>query len=158
MVKRSFTVQCLQGDSIQLLCNFEKEARISEPDIWGWNFKYDEYMEKLKSLNIDSLSNSKIIVAINDGKIVARCDIAIMFTLLDFEKTGYVDWIYTLKKYRGKGIGKEMLKYAERYFKNENVRSYFLFTANNNEAYEFYHRQNILTLSNEEVAKKEIKF
>lgn len=144
---------CKEYD-IEALCNFEKEARETEKDIWGWNFNEEDYINKLKMLNIDDMENTKIIVAKYKDKIVGRCDISINFTLVDFNKTGYVDWIYTLKGNRCMGIGKKLLRGAEEYFKSKGVSSFYLFTASNNEAQQFYHRQNELSITKEEVAKR----
>ncbi|MEG2869875.1 MAG: GNAT family N-acetyltransferase [Terrisporobacter sp.] len=135
---------------------FEKEARLTEPGVLYWNIDEKEYTDKLKELNIEKLENSKIIIAKQQEKIIGRCDISIMLSLVNCEKTGYIDWIYTLKGYRGKGIGKKMLKGAEDYFKDRNVVYYFLITASNEQAHEFYHRQSDLKFYNREVAEKNI--
>lgn len=153
---KNITISCVNNDDIESLCEFEKEARTTEPAIWGWEFVESEYKEKLKSLNINKLDNSKIIVAKLDNKIIGRCDIAIITSLVECSKTGYVDWIYTLKAYRGLGIGKKLLKGAEKYFKSQCVEYYFLFTASNEQAQEFYHRQSDLSFKNREVAEKAI--
>lgn len=106
---------------------------------------------------MERLTNTKVIIAVKDGTIIGRCDAAIILSLVDFKKTGYIDWIYTLINYRENGIGKKTLKGAEEYFKSQGVKDYYLFTASNEQAHEFYNRQSDLNFSNREVAEKEIK-
>ena len=78
-----------------------------------------------------------------------------MLSLVNCEKVGYVDWIYTLKNFRGRGIGKILLEKSENYFKSRFVSYYFLMTASNEQAQEFYHRQDSLKFSKREVAEKD---
>jgi ribosomal protein S18 acetylase RimI-like enzyme len=153
----NITILCATNEDVNDICDFEQQARITEPDIWISEFNESEYKEKLNSANLENLLNTKIMIAKQGNSIIGRCDIAINLSLMDFKKTGYVDWIYTLTKYRGNGVGKKLLKGAENYFKNEGVEDYYLFTASNEEAKQFYHRQNDLTFSNKEVAEKTIK-
>lgn len=150
-------IKCATNEDIGALCEFEKQARLTEPDIWVLDFNEALYKEQLGSLDMEKLTNTKVIIAVKDGAIIGRCDAAIMLSLVDFKKTGYIDWIYTLINYRGNGIGKKMLKGAEEYFKSQGVKDYYLFTASNEQAHEFYHRQSDLNFSNREVAEKEIK-
>lgn len=71
-------------------------------------------------------------------------------------KTGYIDWIYVLKAKRGQGIGKKLLNGAENYFKKLRINNYYLFTAENEQAQAFYHKQDF-DFENREVAEKVIK-
>lgn len=50
-----------------------------------------------------------------------------------------------------------MLQGAENYFKSEGAKNYFLFTASNKQAHEFYHRQADLIFLKKEAAEKELK-
>lgn len=150
------TVRCAVDSDIEAICKFEAQARLTEPDIWGWEFDEKQYKEKLKALKLEELNNSKIVIALHGGVIVGRCDAAVIFSLVNCEKTGYIDWIYMLINYRGKGIGKKLLKGAEGFFKGQGIKNYYLFTASNEQATEFYHRQKDLEFSNREVAEKEI--
>lgn len=148
-------IKVLTSKDIDVLCEFEKEARKTEPDIWLDEFKEDEYREKLESININKLENTKIVIAEQNGVIIGRCDIMISLSLFDFEKSGYIDWVYVLKDQRGKGIGKKLFRGAEEYFKSQGVKRYYLFTAENKQAQEFYHRQDF-KFSKSEVAEKEL--
>ncbi|MDU7967101.1 MAG: GNAT family N-acetyltransferase, partial [Paeniclostridium sordellii] len=104
---------------------------------------------------LESLENSKIVIVKQGDKVIGRCDICIMLSLVNCEKVGYVDWIYTLKNFRGRGIGKILLEKSENYFKSRFVSYYFLMTASNEQAQEFYHRQDSLKFSKREVAEKD---
>ena len=146
--------RCANHTDINALCEFEKEARLTEPNILQWPFDEVEYKENLLDINFSDLNHCKIVIAKKDDKILARCDIAIVLSLVDFKKTGYVDWIYTLINHRNNGIGKKLLETAEEFFKNNGVEYYYLFTASNEEAYEFYHRQDDLNFYHKEIAWK----
>ena len=100
---KEIEVKYLEEKAIDKLIEFEKESKKTEPDIWIGSFKEEEYRRKFEGYNIDALKNNKIIVAEIDGKIVGRCDVLIMDSLFDFERAGYIDWIYTLKDNRGMG-------------------------------------------------------
>lgn len=156
MSNQNIIIKCATNEDIEDICRFEKEARITEPEIWGWEFNEDDYTKKLNLINLEKLNTSKIVIAKQNNIIVGRCDIGIILSLLECEKTGFIDWIYTLKNYRGIGIGKELLKGAEIHFKSQGVNSYYLFTASNEQSKQFYHRQNNFVFSTKEVAKKEI--
>lgn len=150
------TIKVTTIEDISAIISFEKEARQTEPGVLYWDVDEKEYSAKLINLDIDHLENSKIIIAKQNQKVIGRCDIAIMLSLVNCEKIGYIDWIYTLKDYRNNGIGKKLLKGAEEYFKKNNVKSYFLETASNEEAQAFYQRQHNLQISQREIAKKKI--
>ena len=153
----NITIEIATSEDIPNIIKFEKEARLTEPNVLCWDIDEIAYSENLRSLNIDTLENSKIIIAKENEKIIGRCDIAIILSLVDCKKTGYIDWIYTLKNYRSKGIGKNLLKGAEDYFKSKNVNNYFLETATNKDAQAFYHKQIDLQFSQREIATKKLK-
>ncbi|MTI49898.1 MAG: GNAT family N-acetyltransferase [Firmicutes bacterium] len=123
--------------------------------MWINEFNEQKYESELMKININELDNSKIIIAEHRGDIVGRCDISIQFSLYDFEKTGYVDWLYVLKEKREKGIGKKLLEGAEKYFKEIGVDRYYLFTAENEQAQSFYHKQDF-RFTKREVAEKKL--
>ncbi len=153
---KDIVIKYVTAEYLSALCEFERQARITEPEIWLQDFNEEEYYNQLVNLNFDTLENNKIIAAVLDGKIVGRCDIAIIVSLMDCEKTGYIDWVYVLKDKRGIGIAKKLFKGAEEYFKSKGVKRYYLFTAENEQAHEFYHRQKDLQFSKREVAEKEL--
>lgn len=65
--------------------------------------------------------------------------IELEFLNYHFKPIGYVDLFYLLPEYRGKGIGAEQIKYAEAYFKKNNLEEYHLRVSPTNErALSFY--------------------
>ncbi|MDU4414404.1 MAG: hypothetical protein E7I70_11530 [Paeniclostridium sordellii] len=53
-------------------------------------------------------------------------------------------------------MGKILLEESENYFKSRFVSYYFLMTVSNEQAQEFYHRQDSLKFSKREVAEKDL--
>ncbi|CEQ21302.1 ribosomal-protein-alanine acetyltransferase [[Clostridium] sordellii] len=151
----NIVVKFATNEDIDKIIEFEKEARLTEPGVLYWSINDKEYKNKLIQLNLESLENSKIVIVKQGDKVIGRCDICIMLSLVNCEKVGYVDWIYTLKNFRGRGIGKILLEKSENYFKSRFVSYYFLMTASNEQAQEFYHRQDSLKFSKREVAEKD---
>lgn len=90
-----------------------------------WSINDKEYKNKLIQLNLESLENSKIVIAKQGDKVI------------------------------GRGIGKILLEESENYFKSRFVSYYFLMTASNEQAQEFYHWQDNLKFSKREVAEKD---
>ncbi|WP_425448919.1 GNAT family N-acetyltransferase [Dethiothermospora halolimnae] len=147
----------LTSNDIDKLIEFERQARLTEPEIWLDDYDEDNYRYKLKKANLDKMENNKIIIAMEKDNTVGRCDISIIISTVDFEKTGYIDWIYTLKNNRGMGIGKKLFSKAEEYFKENGVTGYYLFTAENEQDKEFYYRQKDFKFSKKEIAEKKFK-
>lgn len=152
---KDITIRYATPQEIDAICEFEKEARLTEPDIWMGEFNEDELRGKLVNAELNKLENNAIVLAKENGKVIGRCDIIISLSTVDFEKTGYIDWVYVLKENRGRGVGKELFQGAEMYFARRGVKSYYLFTAENEQAQEFYHRQEF-QFSRREVAEKEL--
>ncbi len=152
---QNIEINIATSSDISALCEFEKTARITEPEIWIDKFDINEYRKKMLSADLDNLENNKIILAKQNGKIIGRCDLLIMDSLMDFEMIGYIDWIYVLKGYRRKGIGKRLIDRAEEFFREKGVKEYYLFTAQNDEAQKFYHKLGY-TIKNREIALKDI--
>ncbi|NLK08985.1 MAG: GNAT family N-acetyltransferase [Firmicutes bacterium] len=155
MPEQNITFTVATNHDIEAICEFELQARITEPDVL-WDIDLAAYKQTLFGLDLGELTDSKIVIAKGNRHVIGRCDLTIMFSLLDCEKVGYIDWIYTLKGFRGNGVGKGMIKKAEEYFKNQDVRKFFLFTATNKQAQRFYHRQSGFIISNKEVAEKDL--
>lgn len=108
------------------IIEFEKEARLTESGVLYWSINDREYKNKLTQTNLESLENSKIVIAKQRYKAIER------------------------------GIGKILLEESENYFKSRFVSYYFLMTAFNEQAREFYHRQDSLKFSKREVAEKDL--
>ncbi|WBW96496.1 GNAT family N-acetyltransferase [Oceanirhabdus sp. W0125-5] len=154
---KEITVRILTAADIDMLCDFEENARITEPDIWMEDFNKEDFRSKLLSLDIDTMMNNKIFIALENNKIVGRCDLMLMTSLMDFYKSGYIDWIYILKNKRGSGIAHSLIYYIENYLKSEDYKYYYLFTASNDQAQKFYHSQNrSFNISIKEIAEKDL--
>lgn len=141
---------------INALCDFELKARATEPGVLYFDCDPVLYSKQLREIDLENTLNTKIIVAIYNGEIIGRCDIQIMHSLVNFEKIGYVDWIYTLIDFRYKNVAHEMLRGAEDYFKSQKVCEYFVFTASNEDAQRFYKGTTNFQIETREVATKEL--
>ncbi|CEN87183.1 GNAT family N-acetyltransferase [Paraclostridium sordellii] len=113
------------NEDIYNIIEFEKEVRLTEPGVLYWSINDREYKNKLTQINLESLENSKIVIAKQGDKVI------------------------------GRGIGKILLEESENYFKSRFVSYYFLMTASNEQAQEFYHRKDSLKFSKREVAEKD---
>ena len=51
----------------------------------------------------------------------------------DGKEIGYVNLFYLTPEYRGKGLGKELIRYAENFFRISNVSEYHLLVAPTNQ-------------------------
>jgi len=49
------------------------------------------------------------------------------------EKIGYVNLFYLIPEYRGRGIGKELIRYVEEFFIKSNISEYHLRVSSRNE-------------------------
>ncbi|CEQ17480.1 GNAT family N-acetyltransferase [Paraclostridium sordellii] len=122
----SIVVKFATNEDIDKIIEFEKEARLTETGVLYWSINDKEYKNKLIQLNLESLENPKIVIAKQIDKVI------------------------------GRGIGKILLEESENYFKIRFVSYYFLMTAFNEQAQEFYHRQDSLKFSKREVAEKDL--
>jgi len=136
-----------------ILIDFEKLIRKTEPEIWFKQFDEDYYREKLDKMDLDKKSNI-IFCMLDNQKVIARCDLIILESAMDFEKTGYIDWIYVEKTNRGNGFGKELINKVLEYLKDVGASYCYLFTAQNKEAQKFYIKQDYLEIDKKEVAYK----
>lgn len=152
----NLTVRILRSQDIKALCEFERKAHLTEPEVWIDEFDEKQYESKLREIKLDDLKNNKIIIVEENGVIVGRCDVSISLSLFNFENTGYIDWIYVLKEKRGQGIGKKLLSGAEKCFKRLEAKRFYLFTAENKQAQSFYHKQD-LDFAKREVTEKTFK-
>ena len=91
-------------------------------------------LEEIKTQNI------KYFVAKDNGKIIASCYICIIPNLTRGGKSiGFIENVITDIEYRGKGIGKNIVKNAIKYAKEQNCYKVILQSGNKrNEAHGFY--------------------
>ena len=139
---------------ISALCHFEIQARLTEPGVLGEEFEEGQYSKFLESLNLNHSRENAILIATDDNRVVGRCDVALLRSTMDGIATGYIDWIYVLKPNRCQGIASSLLLAAEQFFREAGARRYYLFTADNEEAQAFYHKDIGLNFKRCEVAEK----
>lgn len=139
---------------ISALCHFEIQARLTEPGVLVAEFEEKHYAQFLESLQLDNSRDNAILIAADGNRVVGRCDVAILRSTMDGIVTGYIDWIYVLKPNRCQGIASRLLLAAEQFFRDAGVKRYYLFTADNEEAQAFYHRNTSLSFTRREVAEK----
>jgi len=139
---------------ISALCHFEIEARLTEPGVLVAEFEDEHYANFLESLQLNISRDYAILIASDGNRVVGRCDVAILRSTMDGIVTGYIDWIYVLKPNRCRGIASRLLLAAEQFFRDVGVKRYYLFTAENEEAQAFYHRNTSLSFTRREVAEK----
>jgi len=146
-----YIVNRLNNENKKLLVEFEKWIRETESEIWSSEFDEKIYSTTIEKKNFDTSTNV-ILCAFEENKIIARCDIIIHESLMDFERTGYIDWIYVEKSYRSKGIGEVLINNAIEYLKGVGVTSCYLFTAGNEAAQAFYSKLDSMIVEKKEVA------
>jgi len=139
---------------ISALCRFEIQARLTEPGVLVAEFEEEHYAKFLGSLQLNNSRDNAILIAADGHHVVGRCDIAILRSTMDGMAIGYIDWIYVLKPHRCQGIASSLLLAAEQFFREAGAMRYYLFTADNEEAQAFYHRNTSLSFTRREVAEK----
>lgn len=139
---------------ISALCQFEIQARLTEPGVLVAEFEEEHYAKFLESLQLNNSRDNAILIATDGNRVVGRCDVAILKSTMDGIVTGYIDWIYVLKPNRCQGIASRLLLAAEQFFRDAGGKRYYLFTADNEEAQAFYHRNTSLSFTRREVAEK----
>ena len=139
---------------ISALCHFEIQARLTEPGVLVAEFKEEHYAKFLQSLQLEFARDNAIFIAADGNQVVGRCDVAILRSTMDGAVTGYIDWIYVQKPNRCQGVATRLLLATEQFFRDAGVKRYYLFTADNEEAQAFYHRNTSLSFTRREVAEK----
>lgn len=134
-----------------LLIEFERAIRKSEPDIWASGFDENTFIKNVSKCNFDT-ENNQVICLHNGSEVIGRCDLIIQKSLMDFGKSVYIDWIYVEIASRKKGIGKLLINEALEYTKKIGATNCYLFTADNQEAKKFYSSLEALTVENKEIA------
>ena len=127
---------------IDKLVKFEQEARISEPDVFLEDFDPVSFKNKtLAALKNPMFDSSRCMFCYNkDNRIIGRMDFSIVSSLsFGGNLQVYVDWVYVLKEYRHQGAAQFLFSQMETYIKSIGIPEYFLFTAENKEAQNFYH-------------------
>ena len=107
-----------------------------------------------KNNPIEDYSLNEVILCIKDNMVIGRVDLIVEQSFMDYEKIGYVDWVYVLKLHRKKGIAKKLFNEAETYFTEHMCKLYYLFVATNEEAKGFYSSINVEINSIDRASKK----
>ena len=146
--------QLLSLESVDMLVDFEKKARISEPDIFIWDF--DEHTFKadtIKSLENPLFASARCMICVENGEVLGRLDFALLPSI-GGDLRAYVDWVYVLKEHRHKGIAQFLFKEMGEYLAKLGVAEYILLTAENDEAQRFYKNMQGAEIVKQEVLTK----
>lgn len=98
-------------------------------------FDEDSYLNRM-SRRIDKFPNGQLIVE-KDNKAIGQLGLLVQ----DYcgKSIGYINLIYLIPKYRARGYGRKMLKYAEEFFRKLSLDEYHLrVSSTNKNAFEFY--------------------
>jgi len=139
----SYTYRLADNNDLELFINLDKLMRLEDPNMCS---EYDEnlYRENWFRYPIDSYDFGDIILCLNENQIIGRVDLMYERSYMNFSLVGYVDWIYVLPAYRGKGVGKRLLAEAEKHFKHKGCFKYYLFVAENEQAKKFYDKTDLV--------------
>lgn len=151
----SYIIKRLENTDKNQLIAFEKLIRKTEAEIWNDKFCEETYKTKIEQVDLEG-NNNIIICAFKDDKIIGRCDLIVYESLMDFKKTGYIDWLYVEKSDRCSGVGRQLIDSSIEYLKKNDVESCFLFTANNEEAKSFYSKLQSMSLKLKEIAHQDL--
>jgi GNAT superfamily N-acetyltransferase len=110
---------------------------------------YKQLLPEEKPININDANkiwekieqgNIRYFIAIENNKIISSCYLAIIPNLTRNGKSnGFIENVITDEKYRGRGIGKNIIKRATEYGKQNNCYKIVL-QSNKKEAYIFYEK------------------
>ena len=147
----------LTKEHIDIIVKFEQEARISEPDIFLKDFDTDKFQEEtLTALNNHIFNSSRCMLCNNkENQIIGRIDFSIVSSFaFGGNLQVYVDWIYVLKEFRHQGVAQFLLLKMEEYIKSIGINEYFLLTAENSEAQNFYYNVEAAEIKSCEILRK----
>jgi len=131
----------LTASNVGLLAEFERKARVSEPDIFLSEFDEDSFLSQTLGVLDNPLYASAKCLMCADEKlgVIGRLDFSV---LPSFAFGGslrvYVDWVYVLKEYRHRGVAQFLFEAMENDLKAIGIGEYFLIMAENDEAQSFY--------------------
>jgi ribosomal protein S18 acetylase RimI-like enzyme len=111
-------------------------AKLSHEDQTFWRRQtrpFEEYLKESSKIPVNEKIKSKnlILVAEEDGMIVGLCWCTVVDRGID--KQGEIAEFYIEREFRGKGVGKELIAAAKRFFINEKVEVAFVWTHHGNE-------------------------
>lgn len=132
----------MTSSDIERMVALEKEMRVQESDVFP-ELNEDKYRKNFINNMIEAYDNNEVILCLEGDQVIGRVDLIVEQSFMDFEKVGYVDWVYVLKSHRNKGIAKKLFQKAEEFFISNDVVQYYLFVAGNDEAKHFYNSLDI---------------
>lgn len=151
------TTQLLTLENLDLLVQFEKDARLTEPDIFIDDFDENIFRtETEKNLANPLFSSARCLICVDDNRrAIGRIDFAITSTFsFGGVSQAYVDWVYVLKECRHKGAAQFLFSQTEDYLKGIGVNEFMLLMAENPEAQSFYRSFAGAEIQNYDVLRK----
>ena len=142
------TAEVLQFRSIDLFRDWATIVAFHR-DVFEISFGSDEEFSESNYRTIlqDRSKGQRIVLA---GGAVAG-QVEIWTREYEGRNVGYASLFYLVPRWRGQGLGRELLQYAERYFCNEGLGEYHLRVSERNEhALRFYLKQGFVRLEAEE--------
>jgi len=127
-------------DNIELLVEFEQQARETEADIFVDGFDAVQFRKSTEdALGNPQFSNARCLLCVEDEKVIGRLDYCIISSLsFSGNIQVYVDWVYVLKECRHRGVAQFLFSQMEEMIKAMGISEYFLHMAENDEAMRFY--------------------
>lgn len=129
-----------------LIIKFRKDSYVvSFGTKEGFGYEND-YINRVKE-RIDKFPKGQVIIK-KDNIPIGQMELQIK----EFEgkEIGYVNCYYLIPEYRGKGLGKELIDYAEEFFRKSNVSEYHLrVSPTNQRAIHLYTKNEMVKLREE---------
>jgi len=148
----------LTPHNVEALVLFEKEARLTEPDVFTNDLNANLFYHTTCAALLDTrYKSAKCLLCVTDcERVIGRIDFSLLPSFaFGGEIRAYVDWIYVLKNERNKGVGRFLFQKMGEQLNLLGVTEYFLHTASNEDAHHFYNKmqnakitkQTVLTVS-----------
>lgn len=137
MKDRSLCIRPATSDDIKVMTTLLKELFEIESDI---HFKPVRQRAGLRRLIKDP--NAAVLVAERDSLVVGMCTVQMVISTAEGGRSGWVEDLVVHSKFRGQGIGRELLAAAETWAEDHKVsRLQLLADSRNKPALDFYHFQ-----------------
>ena len=147
-------IESLSENNIDDYIDYLKKAMSEEPEMMTAEM-VDE--SGIRDRVKDSFyMNTKSLLAFNDREVVGRIEYHFYGCMQDGYRMCYVDWVYVLPEYRGKGVARELFAAMEKDCQANNINQYYLIRATNPAADRFYHGFADATLSEEPMLRREL--
>ncbi len=137
MKDRSLHIRPAAPDDIKVMTTLLKELFENESD---FHFRPVKQRAGLRRLIKDP--NAAVLVAERDSLVVGMCTVQMVISTAEGGRSGWVEDLIVHSKFRGQGIGRELLAAAESWAEDHKVsRLQLLADSHNKPAAEFYHAQ-----------------